>query len=263
MINRIPVMISFMSLAAIPPAWAEPPADGTWVNVPALSDEFNAEALVMERWDASNRYYLGQKPGAYTPHNVVVQDGMLQLWAQVQDLPDLPPGYHTYSTAAITSRIPQQYGYFEIAALPMANPLLCAFWLYRWTETGTYEIDIAEIAAGAVERERWVHTNIHYYQGPPELETEENRVSAPQGWSAEEPLAARANRYALAWNAQELVWYFNDQPIRVMRDHPFHVPMYVKFSCQTYPNWVGLPDPAVLPDAFQVDYLRVWQRPSE
>jgi hypothetical protein len=31
------------------------------------------------------------------------------------------------------------------------------------------------------------------------------------------------------------------------------------FDCEIMEGWVGLPDPADLPDTFYIDYLRVWR----
>lgn len=239
---------------------ADPPPSGRWQPLPELWDEFTGAVLAATHWDTRSPYYPGKKPGMYMAHNVEVKDGMLNLWAQAEPLPNAPAGYRGFSTAYVTSRKTVQYGYFEVRARPMNARINSAFWLYRWTETGTYEIDIFEIGGSTPRHENVVHTNTHVFQGKPEHENDRNRVSDPYGWNAPLRLADGFHVYGLEWDEQELRFYFDDQLIRRKPNTSWHVPMSIRFTVETHPDWFGLPKSGELPAVFQVDYLRAWRR---
>lgn len=248
------VCLALAASAAI----AAPPAGTQWLPVADLSDEFSGQQLDTGKWNNRNPYYRGKKPALYSAGNVEVFGDALRLWARAEDVADAPPGYHSFTTAAVSSRAKGGYGYYEVSAKPMDNAIVCAFWLYRWTETGTNEIDIFEIAGGAKRHEQVIHTNTHIYRGPPELESSSRILSAPYGWKAGRPLAKAYHTYGLKWTTQELTWYFDGQPIRTKANTHFHIPMHVKFSCETHPEWTGLPQAQDLPAIYLVDYVRVW-----
>lgn len=241
------------------PAQADTPPGKIWMPVPELSDEFNGDVLDERRWETHNRYYAGKKPGLYVPRNVRVSAGMLELWARPESMPGAPSGYRDYTVAYASSKAMVHYGYLEVRARPMAARIDCGFWLYRWTETGTYEIDIFEIGGTAPGHENLVHTNLHYYLGDPARENDQNRRSAPLAWIAQRALAADFNTYGLEWNDRELRFYFNDRLIRSVPNRHFHHAMSARFSAETQPDWFGLPRRGELPASFQIDYLRVWR----
>lgn len=259
---RIRLLLLLAPLLAAP--WgvrADTPPGGHWRPIPELSDEFNGERLDAAKWDVRSLYYPGKKPGLYVPYNTTQKHGFLNLWAQAETLPKAPPGYHSYTTAYVSATQPIRYGYIEVRARPMNSRINCGFWLYRWTETGTYEIDIFEIAGAAPENENAVHINAHYYKGQPELENERNRVSAPFTWYAGATrLADDFHVYGLEWDENELRFYFDGRLVHTKANTVWHLPMYIRFSTETHPDWFGLPRAGELPAVFQVDYLRVWQR---
>lgn len=253
-------VLSLFALLAAGPALADPPPNGQWQPVPELWDEFNGESLDAARWDTRSPYYLGKKPGLYMPYNVTVKGGTLNLWAQAESVPHAPPGYRGYSTAYLSSRQMVRYGYFEVRARPMDARINSAFWLYRWTETGTYEIDVFEIGGAAPRHENIVHTNVHVFRGRPENENDSNRLSDPFGWTAPQRLADAFHVYGLEWDEHELRFYVDDRLIRRKANSSWHLPMAIRFTAETHPGWFGLPRAGELPAAFQVDYLRAWRR---
>jgi len=242
-------------------AHASPPP-GNWLPVPALSDEFEGERVDSQRWEINNRFYPGKKPGLYAKHNVVEKAGMLNLWAQAETLPNSPPGYSGYTVAYVASKQMLQYGYIEVRARVMDSEVTSAFWLYRWTETGTYEIDVFEIGGASKGHEKVIHTNAHAYRGDPEQENDSNRLSDPQSHAMPDRLANDFHTYALEWDERSLKYYYDGKVIRTKPNNFWKVPMSIRFTTETHPDWMGLPKSRDLPAVFQVDYVRVWQRPE-
>lgn len=246
------------------------PEATAWHLADAWSDEFDGESLDAGKWVLGNPYWPGIPPGRYMDGNVVVADGKLQLWAKADNPPPPPErfnyrqeSYHTYSVASASLSQKIQYGYFEVRAKPMPARINCAFWLYEYVAAGqpgegTYEIDVFEIGATSPGRERTVHTNYHVFLGDPAMETAAGRISESQKWEAPGPLADGFSIYALLWNEQELAFFVDGQKIRSMPNLHFHRPMTVKFTAETHPNWFGV-DPAELPAAFEIDYIRTWR----
>lgn len=240
---------------------AEPPA-GQWRPVPVFSDEFEGDRLDGSRWEVNNRFYPGKKPGLYAKHNTVQKAGYLNLWAQAETLPNSPSGYAGYTVAYVTSRQMLRYGYIEARARVMDSEVLSAFWLYRWTETGTYEIDVFEIGGAGKGHENVIHTNAHAFRGAAELENDSNRLSDPKSHSVPERLSKDFHLYALEWDEHFLKYYYDGKLIRTKPNSFWHQPMTIRFTTETHPDWMGLPKPHDLPAVFQVDYVRVWQKPE-
>lgn len=258
----LPLVLALSACAPSIPLLADTPPTGRWQPVPELWDEFSDAALDAERWETRSPYYPGKKPGLYRSGNVAVKDGLLTLWARAETVAGAPAGYHGYTTAYVTSRQPVQYGYFEVRARPMKARINSAFWLYRWTQGGTSEIDVFEIGATVPGRENVLHTNTHLYRGRPELENDGNRISDPAKWPAPGPLADDFHVYGLDWDERELRFYFDNRLIRSKPNVGWHAPMYLRFTAETHPDWFGLPAAGELPAAFEVDYVRVWRRLS-
>lgn len=237
-------------------ALADTPSTSTWEPLWEISDEFNGSDLDMKKWENLHRSYPGKKPGVYSRENVRVRNGMLELGAQVTTALN---GQLGYTVAYVGGKQMSRYGYYEVRAKPMPARINSAFWLYRWTPTGTYEVDVFEIFATSPGHERTIHTNVHAYLGDPALETDLNRQSDPFGWKVPEPLGAGFHTYGLEWNEQEFRFYFDNQLIRTKPNTVWHEAMYVRFTTETHPNWGGLPLTGELPAVFLIDYFRAWR----
>lgn len=242
------------------PAQATPPPSGTWVPVAGFSDEFNGEDLDLVKWTDYNASFLGNPPGIYVADNVEINNGKLELWTTAGRVRGAPGQYKGYKTSYVASRQTVLYGYFEVRAKPMPLAIDSGFWLYRWTPTGSYEIDIFEIGGGAAGHENIVHTNTWVYLGDTKYQTNENTTKDPQSWAASSRLADAFHLYALEWTPTLLNFYFDGRLIRSTTNTHFHTPMQVRFSTETFPNWFGLPTKSELPGVFKVDYVHVWQR---
>jgi beta-glucanase (GH16 family) len=238
---------------------ADPPTTGQWEFAPEFSDEFNAPHLDTRKWLAQHPFYFGRKPGLIHPDRVAVKDGFLNLWVQ-REVPQGTPAGYQYTYGYLQSRQSLLYGYLEVRAKLPKSAANSGFWLYRWSETGTFEIDVFEIAPRAKGHERTIHTNAHVYLGPPQLENDANRISDPRSWTAPFDPSEDFHLYGLQWDALSLRYYVDGKLIREKPNTHWDKPMHIQFSIEIHPEWMGLPDPATLQEAFQVDYLRVWRR---
>jgi beta-glucanase (GH16 family) len=239
---------------------ASTPDTGRWEPIPELWDEFSATTLDSRKWDSENIYYKGKKPGMFVPNNIQVTDHQLRLWAREEAPPLSLSGYHSYTTSAISSRHEVKYGYFEIKAKVMQSRVNNAFWLYRWTDRGTYEIDIFEISGGHPQKDTFLHTNAHVYFEPPEFENDTNRISDPMTCKSSVPLADDFHTYGLEWNEAEIKWYYDNRLVRTKKNQYWHTPMFIKLSVETHPDWFGLPKKGELPAAMEIQYFRAWKK---
>lgn len=260
MTTHRPTVLALCLYLAITQTMAATPDSSRWEPIPELWDEFSSEGLNSEKWDGDNPYYKGKKPGMFAPHNIQVTGHELKLWAREENPPLALSGYHSYTTSAISSKQEVKYGYFEVKAKAMRSRVNNAFWLYRWSDKGTYEIDIFEASGGHPQKHNMLHTNAHVYVGPPELENDTNRISDPMTWKAPASLADDYHIYGLEWDESEIRWYFDDKLIRSKPNQHWHAPMRIKLSVETHPDWFGLPKKGELPAFMQVQYFRAWKK---
>ncbi len=243
-------------------ALADTPPTGSWEPIPELWDEFNGAQLNPKKWaNEQNPSYLGRKPGMMMPYNAQLEGGELNLFARKESIPGAPPGY-SFTTGNISSKVMVRYGYFEVRAKVMKSRVDCAFWLYRWTDAASFEIDIFEIAGTAQGQESSLHTNAHVYYGPAEQENDQTRRSDPQTWQTANPLTNDYHLYGLEWDEKEIKWYLDGKLVRTKANTDWHVPMAIQLGTEINVKWMGLPEANELPGAFKVDYFRAWRRQS-
>ena len=193
---------------------AEPPANGRWEPIPELTDEFEGQELDKSKWHDHNPGWKGRQPGYFSKANVTVSDGKLHLTARTEKLPNVPEGYHTFTTAAVKSKTLVKYGYFEIKCKPMRSRASSAFWFYHSTPELWTEIDVFEISGSAPGHERTVHMNVHVFRTP-----EENRHWSKGGkWTAPVDLADDYRVYGLEWDKNEIKYYVDDKVVRSLKN---------------------------------------------
>ncbi|NQT39922.1 MAG: family 16 glycosylhydrolase [Planctomycetes bacterium] len=241
---------------------AEPPAEGRWLPIAELTDEFEGDTLDGAKWHDRNPTWKGRQPGWFSPDNVTVSDGKLQLTARAENLADPAPGYHTFTTAAVKSKAKVLYGYFEIKCKPMDSRASSAFWFYAqdpgkektawWTE-----IDMFEIGGGSPAHERKVHMNVHVFVTPDEGK---RHWSKPRAWTAPFRLADDFHVYSLLWTKEQLTFYVDGQARYTLANTHWHQPLHMNFDSETMPDWFGLPKKENLPSTFSIEYVRSWKK---
>jgi len=251
----------FAAVLWIPgPLFADPPQSAAWVPIPELTDEFNGAALDATKWFDHNPGWKGRQPGFFSKNNVSVHDGMLHLTAKAEDLPGLPEGYHTFTTAAVQSQARVKYGYFEIRCKPMKSRASSSFWFYDITPEMWTEIDVFEMGAAAPGHENKYHMNVHVFHTPTYKGTDENHLSDSQTWETPFPLAGDFHVYALEWDEENIKWHVDGQVVRTVKNQYWHQPLTLNFDSETMPDWFGLPDAATLPATYSIDYVRSWKK---
>ncbi len=243
------------------------------------SDEFDRGALPdPELWDYDTHrnkqgWYNDEKQ--YYSHarseNVRIEDGRLIIEARREDLsqaglPDF--GGQEYSSARLFTkgRAAWTYGFFEIRAkLPCALGSWPAIWMLpeadvEWPRGG--EIDIMEhvgFEPGKIHHS--VHTSAFNFS-----------KGTQQTTSHDVPAACdQFHRYQLLWMPDRLLFGVDDAP-RFLFDKkrdsrarwPFDQPMHLLLNVAVGGVWGGRKgiDPEAFPARMEVDYVRIYQRPS-
>ena len=235
---------------------ADPPTPGTWVPIPELTDEFDKDTLDGTKWHDHNPGWKGRKPALFSPANVTVSDGKLHLTAKQEDLPDLPDGYHSFTTAAVRSKALVRYGYFEIRCRPMRSKASSAFWFYHSTKEEWTEVDVFEICGVGEKWQQRYHMNVHVFHTP----QEKRHWSKADVWQAPFPLADDFHVYALEWDRELIRWFVDGKLVRELKNTHWHQALHMNFDSETMPDWFGLPEKQNLPSVFSIDYVRSWKR---
>ncbi len=138
--NRSLFWISLALLLLCAPARADEPAPacplgGEYEFAPEMSDEFNGDALDLDKWWNFNPAWRGRKPALFSRENVKVSDGALQLTASLMkpeevDVEMKARGYDKFWKAIVKSRQKMAYGYYEARCKSMKACVCNAFWLY-------------------------------------------------------------------------------------------------------------------------------------
>lgn len=235
---------------------AAPPSGSKWEPIPELTDEFEGDALDAAKWFDHNPNWKGRRPGYFSTSNVTVSDGKLHLTARAEDLPGLPEGYHTFTTAAVKGKALVKYGYFEIKCRPMKSKASSAFWFYNSTKEEWTEIDVFEIAGMGDKWKNAYHMNVHVFHTP----TENKHWSKAGKWTAPYDLADEYHVYGLEWDEKVIRWCVDDQVVREIENTHWHQPLHMNFDSETMPEWFGLPDKEDLPSTFSIEYVRSWKK---
>ena len=252
----LPLLTTLLSLTLPTTTLADPPPGSQWQPIPELTDEFEGNQLDATKWHDHNPGWKGRQPGFFSPKNVTVSDGKLHLTARAEDLPDLPKGFHTFTTAAVKAKNLVKYGYFEIKCRPMKSGASSAFWFYHSTDEEWTEIDVFEICGVGEKWKNVYHMNLHVFRTP----TENKHWSRGDKWVAPYNLADEYHVYALNWDKDKIQWLVDDKVVYEDKNTHWHQPLHMNFDSETMPNWFGLPDKKDLPSTFSIEYVRSWRK---
>jgi len=237
---------------------SDPKNEGNWEVFEPMTDEFEGDSLDPEKWWAYNPQWKGRQPGYFYPGNVSVSDGKLHLTMKAEEVPEMPKeeGYHTYTCAAVKSKVKVLYGYFEVKAKPMRSAGSSAFWFYDSTPEWWTEIDVFEIGGGAPGFERKYNMNLHVFRTP----EEDRHWDKPKIWDAPWDLADDYHVYGLEWDEDFIKFYVDGLLVRRDVNTHWHQPLYMNFDSETMPDWFGLPDIEDLPSTYSIEYVRAWKK---
>jgi len=209
---------------------------GEWELISEFSDEFDGTELDTSKWHPVNPGWLGRKPSFFSKDNVVVKDSLLTLVGKTETLPDLPEGYHTFTSAAVQSKGRVKYGYFEIRCKPMDSRISSAFWFYAIEPDIWTEIDVFEICGLHPDKE-WEQKyfmNVHVFKTP---EEGSNHWSDSETWISPHRLADKFIIVGFEWDEKELKWYVDGELLRTRENTHWHQPLTMNFDSETMHEW--------------------------
>lgn len=243
------------------------------------SDEFEGKSLDLSKWSFdTHRNAEGwyneeaQYYSANRPENARVENGRLIIEArhdpdQIRKFRDW--GRQKYSSARIVTKgkAAWTYGFYEIRAkLPCARGMWPAIWMLpesgRWPDGG--EIDILEHVGS---RPNFVHANLH---------TGLFNHAKGTGRGAEKPLPTSCSEfhdYQLDWRPDVIIIGVDGRAYMKVRNDqpggtgawPFDKPFHMILNLAVGGGWAGSKgiDEAAMPQAMEVDYVRVWSREAK
>lgn len=248
-----------------------------WVLNTQVSDEFNGEEIDQDKWfvqGTDQQFYLwkGRAPSQFAPHNVRLEDGYLKLRTQWQ--PDYPfvgkppqkqeiKTYENITTAAVISHQTFLYGYMEVRVKIPDAAMTGAFWgTGHEQELDVFEL-IGRVKTGSRAPETTFVTSIHDWRpGHPK----KNKV-----WKHPHKMSGRTAEafhiYGVEWLPDGLKMYLDGELVYHATQQEMgdawllNNPLELWLDSEVFP-WHGIPEADELPVDFEIDYVRVWQKPD-
>jgi beta-glucanase (GH16 family) len=217
------------------------------------SDEFDHTRLDTRKWkviDSSRPNYDGGI-NYYDPENVSVRDGQLILRTQIHRR--LVAGKsELYGSGKVTTsgKFSFLYGKLEVRAkLPGTQGQWPAIWMLPADGTWPPEIDVMELLGDAPRR---VYMTLHWGKRKDPLQFQ----SKFDG----EDFTGGFHVFAIEWSPGELRWFIDGtERGRVFHDVPDRA-MFLLLNTSIGGDWPGPPGrQTMLPQEFQIDYVRVYQ----
>ena len=267
-------IIFFLHDSNCPCKGQTPVNDLNWKLDTSKSDEFNSSKINTSKWhllDCPSGDCCNWGGGtAFEKGNASDSGGMLRLRTDGPGYAPIPCNRETYATAGIASDSANySYGYYELYARlpgfysngsPCAGKFQPSLWMQYVQSDSSCQI---------------VHNEIDpMIPGP--LYT--NASTDNSGWSYQDgkcgaytvgqvqfnspvPLFAAFHKYALEWNTNKIIFYFDDVPFGefynspTMTMHPMFLYIEEGLADTTYPFCLNTP----FPQYYSVDYFRYYK----
>jgi len=220
-----------------------------------FQDEFGGASLNLKNWTPRDPWghERNRELQAYVTNAFDLRDGILRVKAEKG------PAFYSGKERAYTSgmmstygKFSQEYGRFEIRCrVPAGKGLWPAFWLLPDPRRWPPEIDVLEILGHQPNKVYMTH---HF--------RDEQRKHGSHGGSWVGPdFSAGFHEFAVEWSPQALVWFVDGvERYRSEKSIP-QGRMFLLVNLAVGGDWPGAPDEKTkLPAAFEVDYVRVYQR---
>jgi beta-glucanase (GH16 family) len=224
------------------------------------------------KWNYELGFLRNNEAQFYTdrPENCRIENGKLIIEARKEQFPTgegKKPA--EYTSASIETRNQQAwtYGYMEVRArIPSGRGTWPAIWTLGsnigevgWPACG--EIDLMEHVGFDPDR---LHGTIHTA-----AYNHVKRTQRGASFPIKDP-HLEFHTYAVHWTPQLITFYFNDTPYftfanegKTRAEWPFDQPQYLKLNLAIGGAWGGIRgiDDAVFPHRFEIDWVRVYQKP--
>lgn len=241
-----------------------------------FEDDFSGTELDRRTWKTSDYWGNQTLPGndelqCYVPDAFQVDDGILQIVAQRQQIPqdacfaaetDLEFTSGMISTAGCNryddrakcealDQFAQRYGYFEMRArFPAGKGFWPAFWLLPAEGEWPPEIDIVEWLGDAT---RTAFFTFHYIDEG-EQKKKGGRFDGPD-------FSQDFHTFAVDWQPEQIIWYVDGvERFRVNDKNVPDQPMYLIVNMTVGGHWPGRPNESTaFPSVMEVDHVRVYE----
>jgi beta-glucanase (GH16 family) len=227
-------------------------------------DEFNSSALDDTKWtsaltwrgdDGSGRHHNAEYASYITDDNIVLRDGQLHLLTRKQDVTNPRGKVYHYTQAFIQTdgKFAYAYGYCEVRVkvpIEAGAGLWPAFWMLSrgWPP----EDDVAEFWTG--------RPLPHTHQGYAFRESGDRRVK----WESthKDAILDGFHTFGMEWGPGYQIFNRDGAvTLRVFGREVPGVPMYLILNSGVAAN-PPPPEKTVFPNAFDIDYVRVYARPQ-
>lgn len=261
---------------------SDPTNTGGWVLNNDISDEFDGTSIDDSKWFVQGHqgdYYIwkGRAPSQFTAHNVNVEDGKLKIKTQWEPAFDFAQEeyagayYGQYegepmpvTAGGVISKKRFLNGYMEVRSKAGNAAITAAFWAIGYEQ----ELDVYELMGkpqleGNI-RENWFKSTVHDWSPPavrPTRVIEFTKKDLPYR------VADEFHIYGAEWGIDYLKLFIDGEQVfyvtqdEVGTDWVLNNPMEVWLDSEIF-RWLGMPDPKDLPVEFEIDYVRIWQQPS-
>ncbi|WP_299184089.1 family 16 glycosylhydrolase [uncultured Aquimarina sp.] len=269
--------------------FSDPTNKGGWVLNTELSDDFNGKEIDTDKWFVEGKngdYYIwkGRAPSQFAPHNVRLEDGKLKLRTAWE--PDFKFSDESYAdgnmgaskygvykdgtsmpvtTAGVLTNKRFLYGYMEVRSKVGNAAITGAFWAIGHEQ----ELDVYELMGnpknkkGNIREDSYLAT-AHDWSPPAKRPTKIfNHIENLDFRTADD-----FHIYGAEWGVDYLKLFIDGKMIRHFTQKELGTafvlnnPMEVWLDSEIF-FWLGLPHKEELPVDFEIDYMRVWQKPSD
>lgn len=266
--------------------FSDPNNEGGWVLNEIISDEFEGKSIDTAKWFVEGQngdYYIwkGRPPSQFAPHNVIVENGKLKLRTQWE--PDYNFAKENYkdgknndaygvfegkplpiTTAGIVGKKRFLNGYMEVKSKVGNAAITGAFWAIGYEQ----ELDVYELMGnpkidGKIKADTYLAT-AHDWSPPAVRPTKVfNHIEKLDFRTADD-----FHIYGAEWGIDYLKLFIDGKLVHqftqndVGLDWILNNPMEVWLDSEIF-KWLGVPHKEELPADFEVEYMRVWQKPTE
>ena len=270
---------------------SDPLNEGGWVLNEEVSDEFEGKELNREKWFIEGQdgdYYIwkGRPPSQFAEHNAIVEDGKLKIRTQWE--PDFEFVKENYSdgnnndkygewegkpfpvtTAGVITKKRFLNGYMEAKTKTGNAAITGAFWAIGYEQ----ELDVFEQMGNpkATDGKKLdieadgTKITIHDWSPPAKRPTwvwkhKDNKLPFRT--------ADEFHVFGVEWGIDYLKYFMDGKLVaettqdELGSEWVLNNPMEVWFDSEIF-KWLGLPTAEELPVDFEIDYVRVWQKPTD
>lgn len=220
-----------------------------------FQDEFNSDTLDLQKWNRNDPWggEHNHELQAYVKDAFEVKDGILHIKAQKRDA-FYAGKERQYTSGMMTTyqKFSQQYGRFEIRCrIPKGKGLWPAFWLLPEPLNWPPEIDVLEFIGQEPHRIAMTH---HF------RDDAGKHQSIGGNWVGPD-FSKKFHVFAVEWMPDHITWFIDGVPRFQSNKSIPQSKMYVLVNMAVGGTWPGDPDDkTIFPAAFEVDYVRVYEK---